>query len=196
LDKFVIEGGHPLEGSVAVCGSKNAVLPVLAAGLLSSEPLRIKNAPRLSDVDTMMSVLRDLDCAVERCADGTIEVCAREKPNPHAAWENVRKMRGSVAVLGPLLARTGRAEVSLPGGCVFGVRPIDVHLKGMEALGARVKIEHGYVIAEAPRGLRGAEMFLGSAFGSSVLGTENVMMAAVLAKGRTVIQGAAASRGP
>jgi UDP-N-acetylglucosamine 1-carboxyvinyltransferase len=191
LDKFVIEGGHPLEGTVAVSGSKNAVLPVLAAGLLASEPLRIKNAPRLSDVETMMSVLRDLDCSAERCADGAVEVCAREKPNPRAAWENVRKMRGSVAVLGPLLARTGRAEVSLPGGCVFGVRPIDVHLKGMEALGARVRIEHGYVIAEAPRGLRGAEMFLGSAFGSSVLGTENVMMAAVLAKGRTVIQGAA-----
>ena len=191
MDKFVIEGGHPLEGSVRVGGSKNAVLPVMAAGLLTTEPLRITNAPRLADVDTMMSVLRDLDCSAERCADGTVEVYAREKPQSRAAWENVRRMRGSVAVLGPLLARCGRAEVSLPGGCVFGVRPIDVHLKGMEALGARVRVEHGYVIAEAPRGLRGAEMFLGSAFGSSVLGTANVMMAAVLAKGRTVIQGAA-----
>src|SRR5262249_3903390 len=155
----------------------------LAASLLTSEPLRIVNAPHLADVDTMLAVLRDLECQAERNADGSVEVRAPAKPETKAGWEHVRKMRGSVAVLGPLLARTGRAEVSLPGGCVFGVRPIDVHIKGMEALGARVKIEHGYVVAEAPRGgLRGAEMFLGSAFGSSVLGTANVMMAAVLAK--------------
>jgi len=192
LDKFVIEGGHPLEGSVATNGAKNAVLPILAAGLLTSGRLRIGNAPRLSDVDTMMQVLRDLECSAERNADGSIEVAPTAQLANKAGWENVRKMRGSVAVLGPLLGRTGRAEVSLPGGCVFGVRPIDLHLKGMEALGARVKIEHGNVIAEAPRGgLRGAEMFLGGAFGSSVLGTENVMMAAVLAKGRSVIHGAA-----
>jgi UDP-N-acetylglucosamine 1-carboxyvinyltransferase len=192
LDKFIIEGGHPLEGTVATGGAKNAVLPILAAGLLTSGRLRVSNAPRLSDVDTMMQVLRDLECSAERNADGVLELAPGAKLVNKAGWENVRKMRGSVAVLGPLLARTGRAEVSLPGGCVFGVRPIDLHLKGMEALGARVKIEHGFVIAEAPRGgLRGAEMFLGGAFGSSVLGTENVMMAAVLAKGRTVIHGAA-----
>jgi UDP-N-acetylglucosamine 1-carboxyvinyltransferase len=191
LDKFVIEGGHPLEGSVEICGSKNSVLPVLAAGLLTREPLCISNAPNLADVDTMLAVLRDLECQAERNADGSIRLHAAERPGTKAGWEHVRRMRGSVAVLGPLLARNHRAEVSLPGGCVFGVRPIDVHLKGMEALGARVKIEHGYVIAEAPRGLRGAEMFLGSAFGSSVLGTANVMMAATLAKGRTVIHGAA-----
>ncbi len=187
----MIAGGHPLEGTVQTSGSKNAVLPVMAAALLTSERLKITNAPHLADVDTMMSVLRDLDCEAERNADGSVELRGATKPQNRAAWDNVRKMRGSVTVLGPLLARTGRAEVSLPGGCVFGVRPIDVHLKGMEALGARVRIEHGYVIAEAPRGLRGAEMFLGSAFGSSVLGTANVMMAATLAKGRTVIQGAA-----
>ncbi len=187
----MIAGGHPLEGTVQTSGSKNAVLPVMAAALLTTERLKIKNAPHLADVDTMMSVLRDLDCEAERNADGSVELRGATRPQNRAAWDNVRKMRGSVAVLGPLLARTGRAEVSLPGGCVFGVRPIDVHLKGMEALGARVRIEHGYVIAEAPRGLRGAEMFLGSAFGSSVLGTANVMMAATLAKGRTVIQGAA-----
>jgi UDP-N-acetylglucosamine 1-carboxyvinyltransferase len=192
LDKFVIEGGHPLEGSVEVRGAKNAVLPALAAGLLTSGKLRITNAPRLSDVETMMQVLRDLECSAERHEDGVIELAPSRELGNVAGWENVRKMRGSVAVLGPLLARTGRAEVSLPGGCVFGVRPIDLHLKGMEALGARVKIEHGNVIAEAPRGgLRGAEMFLGGAFGSSVLGTENVMMAATLAKGRSVIHGAA-----
>jgi len=188
----VIEGGHPLEGSVEVCGSKNAVLPILAAALLTEQKLRIDNAPLLSDVSTMMAVLRDLECSAERNADGSVELCASARPAQRADWENVRKMRGSVAVLGPLLARTGRAEISLPGGCVFGVRPIDLHLKGMQALGARVKIEHGYVIAEAPRGgLRGAEMHLAGPMGSTVLGTSNVMMAATLAKGRTVIHGAA-----
>ncbi len=192
MEKLVIEGGHPLEGSVEVCGSKNAVLPILAAALLTQEKLRIGNAPLLSDVSTMMAVLRDLECSAERNADGSVELCAAARPTQKADWENVRKMRGSVAVLGPLLARTGRAEISLPGGCVFGVRPIDLHLKGMQALGARVKIEHGYVIAEAPRGgLRGAEMHLAGPMGSTVLGTANVMMAATLAKGRTVIHGAA-----
>src|SRR5262245_44811189 len=128
----------------------------------------------------------------ERRKDGSIEIETEDETRFTAPWDHVRKMRASVCALGPLLARRGRARVSLPGGCVFGVRPIDLHLKGMEALGARVRIEHGNVIAEAPRGgLRGAEMFLGGAFGSSVLGTANVMMAATLAKGRTVIHGAA-----
>jgi len=192
LDKLVIEGGHPLEGTVRTCGSKNAVLPVMAAALLTSEELVIPNAPKLSDVNTMSSVLRDLDCSAERHADGTLHLKSPAKLVQRADWENVRKMRGSVAVMGPLLARTGRAEISLPGGCVFGVRPIDLHLKGMQALGARVKVEHGYVIAEAPRGgLRGGEMYLAGSSGSTVLGTANVMMAAALAKGRTVIHGAA-----
>jgi UDP-N-acetylglucosamine 1-carboxyvinyltransferase len=192
VDKLIVEGGRALEGAVRTAGSKNAVLPVLAASLLTSKPLRIRNAPRLVDVDTMLSVLRELGSQAERNADGSVEVCSAPRPEQRAGWEHVRQMRGSVAVLGPLLARTGRAEVSLPGGCVFGVRPIDVHLKGMQQLGARVRVEHGYVIAEAPPGgLRGAEMFLGCAFGSSVLGTANVMMAATLARGRTVIQGAA-----
>jgi UDP-N-acetylglucosamine 1-carboxyvinyltransferase len=124
--------------------------------------------------------------------DGTVEVRSAGEPVARAGWEYVRRMRGSVCVLGPLLARTGRAEVSLPGGCVFGVRPIDVHLKGLEALGARIRIEHGFVVAEAPAdGLRGGEVFLGTPFGSSVTGTMNVMMAACLARGRTVIQSAA-----
>jgi len=192
LDKLVIEGGHPLEGSVEVCGSKNAVLPVMCAALLTGEKLRIPNAPKLSDVGTMLKVLADLECATERGADGSIEIRAPEKLSGRAGWENVRKMRGSVTVMGPLLARTGRAEVSMPGGCVFGVRPIDLHLKGLQALGARIKIEHGFVIAEAPRGgLRGGEVYLQGPMGSTVLGTANVMMAATLAKGRTVIHGAA-----
>jgi UDP-N-acetylglucosamine 1-carboxyvinyltransferase len=192
LDKLVIEGGHPLEGSVQVCGAKNAVLPVLCASLLTSERVRITNAPNLSDVTTMLKVLADLDCATERNADGSVEIRAPAKPECRAGWENVRKMRGSVTVMGPLLARTGRAEVSLPGGCVFGVRPIDLHLKGLQALGARIKVEHGFVIAEAPRGgLRGGEVYLQGPMGSTVLGTANVMMAATLAKGRSIIHGAA-----
>jgi UDP-N-acetylglucosamine 1-carboxyvinyltransferase len=192
LDKLTIRGGRPLEGEVAVRGAKNAVLPVLAASLLTDEPLVVSNAPRLSDVDTMCEVLGELGSGVTRDPAGRLEVRSSERPASRTGWELVRRMRGSVCVLGPLVARTGRAEVSLPGGCVFGVRPIDVHLKGLEALGARVRIEHGYIVAEAPRsGLVGAEVFLGTAFGSSVTGTMNVMMAACLAKGTTVIQGAA-----
>jgi UDP-N-acetylglucosamine 1-carboxyvinyltransferase len=192
LDKLIVEGGPVLEGEVPTAGAKNAVLPVMASALLTSERLRIRNAPKLSDVETMGRVLGDLGCSSERGADGSIELSADGLGVGRAGWEHVRKMRGSVCVLGPLLARTGRAEVSLPGGCVFGVRPIDAHLRGFEALGARVRIEHGFVIAEAPPGgLVGTELFLGTAFGSTVLGTANVMMAACLARGRTVIHGAA-----
>lgn len=192
MDRFIVEGGRPLAGRIAAAGSKNAVLPQLAAGILTHEPLRITGAPDLIDVRTMLAVLRELGVAGEQGADGSVEICAEGDLVPRAGWDNVRKMRGSVCVLGPLLARCGRAEVSLPGGCVFGVRPIDLHLKGMVALGATVRVEHGFVVAEAPPGgLRGASMYLGSAFGSSVLGTANVLMAATLAKGRSVLQGAA-----
>jgi len=192
MDKFVIQGGPPLRGCVRCAGSKNAVLPILAASLLTDEPLVVPNAPRVADVASMLDVLRDLGGSAERRADGAIEVCSAQVPRCHADWNHVRKMRGSIAVLGPLLARTGRAEVSQPGGCVIGVRPIDLHLKGLRALGARVHVEHGYVVAEAPPdGLCGAEMYLGGAAGSTVLGTGNVMMAASLARGRTVIHGAA-----
>lgn len=192
MDKLVVEGGHRLEGSVRVCGAKNAVLPVLAAALLTDQPLVVPNAPRLSDVRTMLAVLGELGCETERAESGSVRVRAPADLSSHAGWEYVRRMRGSVCILGPLLARTGQAQVSLPGGCVFGVRPIDAHLRGFEALGAKVRIEHGYVVAEAPKGgLRGAELFLGTAFGSTVLGTANVMMAATLAKGRSVIHGAA-----
>lgn len=192
MDKLVIEGGRALRGRVQTSGSKNAVLPILAASLMTEEPLIIPNAPKLSDVGTMLDLLRDLGSSAERADDGTVTVRSANVPADKAGWENVRRMRGSIAVLGPLLGRTGRAIVSQPGGCVIGVRPIDVHLKGIEALGARVKTEHGYIVCEAPPGgLRGGEMYLGSSFGSSVLGTANVMMAACFAKGRTVIHGAA-----
>lgn len=192
MDKLVVEGGHRLEGSVGIRGAKNAVLPVLASALLTEEPLHVPNAPRLSDVRTMLSVLQELGCATERDESGAVRVQAPAELDHTAGWEHVRRMRGSVCILGPLLARTGQARVSLPGGCVFGVRPIDAHLRGFEALGAKVRIEHGFVVAEAPEGgLRGSELFLGTAFGSTVLGTANVLMAATLAKGRTVIHGAA-----
>lgn len=192
MDVFVIEGGHPLAGSVRCAGSKNAVLPILAASLLTDETLRVPNAPRVADVDSMLDVLRDLGGAAERHEDGSIELRAAAAPGSRADWDHVRRMRGSIAVLGPLLARLGRAEISQPGGCVIGVRPIDLHLKGMRALGATMRVEHGYVVAEAPPGgLRGAELYLGGPSGSTVLGTGNVLMAATLARGTTVIHGAA-----
>jgi UDP-N-acetylglucosamine 1-carboxyvinyltransferase len=192
LDKFIVEGGARLEGEVATAGAKNAVLPVMAASLLSPEPLRVRNAPELADVSTLGRILGKLGTQVERDADGTLSLHTPEVATTVAGWDLVRKMRASVCVLGPLVGRCGRAEVSLPGGCVFGVRPIDVHLRGLEALGARVRVEHGFVLAEAPPGgLRGTELFLGSANGPSVLGTANVLMAAVLARGTTVIHGAA-----
>ena len=192
MDKLIVEGGRPLDGVIRNAGSKNAVLPILAASILTREPVVVKRAPRLADVGNMLNVLRALGAEGEQAADGTVEISCGADLRNRAPWEEVRQMRGSVCVLGPLLARFGRAEVSLPGGCVFGVRPVDVHLKGLRALGARVRIEHGFVIAEAPEGgLVGSSMYLGSAFGSSVLGTANVMMAATLARGTTVIQGAA-----
>jgi UDP-N-acetylglucosamine 1-carboxyvinyltransferase len=191
MDKFVIEGGRALRGSVRTAGSKNAVLPVLAASLLTDEPLVIPNAPRVADVTSMLKVLESLGSRAVQNADGSVEVCASHVPGEAAGWEFVRKMRGSVSVLGPLLARTHRACVAMPGGCVIGVRPVDLHIKGMRALGATVTLDEGEMRAEATKGLKGAEMYLGGAQGSTVLGTGNVMMAATLAKGTTVIHGAA-----
>ncbi|MDE0915041.1 MAG: UDP-N-acetylglucosamine 1-carboxyvinyltransferase [Planctomycetota bacterium] len=192
MEKLIIEGGRPLEGTVRTAGSKNAVLPIMAASILSREPLNLTGVPQLSDVRTMLGVLRELGAEGEFDSNGNLTVSCAGDLTGRAGWESVRKMRGSVCVLGPLLARLGRVEVSLPGGCVFGVRPIEVHLKGLRALGARVEIERGFIVAEAPEGgLRGTDMYLGSAFGSSVLGTANVLMAATLARGTTTIQGAA-----
>jgi UDP-N-acetylglucosamine 1-carboxyvinyltransferase len=192
MDKLVIQGGRALAGSVRVAGSKNAVLPVLAASLLTDEPLCVPNAPQVRDLGTMLDLLRELGSEVEQRPDGGVSVRSAARPCGEAGWESVRRMRGSVAVLGPLLARHGRAVVSQPGGCVIGVRPIDLHLKGLRALGAEIQFAHGNVVAKAPRGgLVGAELYLGGASGPTVLGTINVMMAASLARGRTVIHGAA-----
>ncbi len=189
MDKFVIEGGHELKGVVEISGAKNAALPLLAATLLSAEPCVLKNVPDLVDIRTMVKVLRDLGCRIER--DGANLAChTRDETNVEASYELVRRMRASFCVLGPLLARRGKARVSLPGGCVIGLRPIDLHLKGLRALGARISVEHGYIVAETD-GLKGADIYLGGAFGSTVTGTANVMMAAALADGITTIENAA-----
>lgn len=192
MDVFEIDGGQRLEGSVRCVGAKNSVLPILAASLLTDEPLRLGNVPDLADVRTMVKILEHLGTTVDRSEGGKLSARSATEIDPNAPWELVRRMRASFEVLGPLLGRCGRARVSFPGGCVFGVRPVDVHLKGFAALGATVSQEAGYVEVKAPPGgLQGGEVFLGTPFGSSVGATRNVMMAAVLAKGTTVLHSAA-----
>lgn len=191
MDKLLIRGNGTLKGRIPVSGSKNSCLPILAASILTRGELIVNNAPHLRDVQVMLDLLRALGVSAERRADGAVMAKTLDESEVVAPYEIVNQMRGSVCVLGPLLARRHKAKVSLPGGCVIGVRPIDLHLKGLAALGAKITVEHGYVVAEAPQGLRGAEIYLGSAFGSSVLGTANIMMAATLAKGKTVIENAA-----
>jgi UDP-N-acetylglucosamine 1-carboxyvinyltransferase len=189
MDKILVHGGKRLSGSVRISGSKNSALPILAATLLTKEPCVISNVPDLSDINYMLQILSHLGADVER-ASGTVRVHA-EKIKTEAPYEIVRKMRASVCVLGPLLGREKEATVSLPGGCVIGDRPIDLHLKGFEALGAMNRIEHGNVKVFAGE-LKGASMNLRGKLGPTVLGTDNVMMAAVLAEGVTVIESAAA----
>ena len=189
MDKILVHGGHKLSGSVRISGSKNSALPILAATLLTKEPCVISNVPDLSDIHFMLQILSHLGASVER-ASGTVRVKA-SKIISEAPYDIVRKMRASVCVLGPLLGRKKKAIVSLPGGCVIGDRPIDLHLRGFESLGATSVIDHGNVKLSA-RTLRGAQMNLLGKNGPTVLGTDNVMMAATLAKGVTVIEGAAA----
>jgi UDP-N-acetylglucosamine 1-carboxyvinyltransferase len=188
MDKILIHGGHPLSGSIKISGSKNSALPILAATLLTREPCILHRVPDLSDTNYMVQILTHLGAQVER-ASGNVTVTA-EKIDAVAPYDVVRKMRASVCVIGPLLGRCKEATVSLPGGCIIGDRPIDLHLKGFEALGAAVRVEGGNVKVFAPR-LTGAVINLRGKFGPTVLGTDNVMMAAVLAEGTTVIEGAA-----
>jgi UDP-N-acetylglucosamine 1-carboxyvinyltransferase len=190
MDAFVIEGGRPLRGSVEVRGAKNAALPMMAAGLLLDEgKLVLRRVPRLADIKSMILVLQQLGLRVEHRGDVmTLEVVSEK--NSRASYELVSKMRASVCVLGPLVGKRRYAEVSMPGGCAIGDRPIDLHLKGLAALGAAVNVENGYVVASA-RKLQGGSMYLGGPFGSTVTGTENVLMAAVLAPGTTIIECAA-----
>ena len=190
MDKFQITGGRPLQGRVAISGAKNAALPAMTAALLTDQRVILHNIPRVRDISTLRSLLEDLgvDSAVTHEAHGNrVEIEARQLLNPVAPYELVKQMRASVLVLGPLVARFGQARVSLPGGCAIGVRPINLHLKGLEKLGASISFDHGYVNARAD-GLRGTEFDFEKV---SVTGTENLMMAATLAEGVTVLDNAA-----
>ena len=187
MDKLVIEGGVRLAGEVEVSGAKNATLPIFTAALLTDEPLIVTNVPHLRDVTTMLNLLAQMGVSVSMDEKGGVHLAARSISNPIAPYDLVRTMRASVLVLGALTARCGEAQVSLPGGCAIGLRPVDQHIKGLQAMGAEVSIEHGYISVRAKR-LRGARICLDLV---TVTGTENIMMAATLAEGMTVIENAA-----
>jgi UDP-N-acetylglucosamine 1-carboxyvinyltransferase len=186
VDKLKITGGRPLEGEVRISGAKNAALPIMCAALLTGKPLALANVPRLRDVSTMAKLLAQMGVAVDRGDQKTV-LHAKEITDPTATYELVKTMRASVLVLGPLLARCGKAKVSLPGGCAIGQRPVDQHVKGLQAMGATISIEHGYMQAAASR-LRGARIVMDMV---TVTGTENLMMAAALAEGETLLENAA-----
>ncbi len=191
MDAFRIIGGQRLHGRISVAGAKNAALPLLAATLLTDHPCRLSKVPLLRDIQTMVKILNTLGLETH-WRRGELQTRPCDSYNSTAPYELVRQMRASICVLGPLLAKRGHATVSLPGGCVIGERAIDLHLRGLRAMGAEIVIEHGYIQAQAPKGgLYGAEIYLGGTYGSSVTATENVLSAAVLAKGTTVIECAA-----
>jgi len=189
MDKLVIEGGIRLKGEVTVSGAKNSVLPIMAATLLTDDACIIKGVPELRDTVTMVKILRSLGKNAE-LEKGVATVTMAKPGNYIADYKLVSTMRASFCVLGPLLGKLKKAKVSLPGGCIIGVRPVDLHLKGLKALGVEIDINGGYVLGKADK-LKGAQMYLGGVYGSSVLATDNVMMAAVLAKGKTIIECAA-----
>ena len=186
MDKFIITGGHQLKGEVEIAGAKNAALPVLIASLLAEDPVTVRNVPHLNDINTTIKLLAQMGVSVER-DDTVVNIDARRIDTVCAPYELVKTMRASVLVLGPLLGRFGRAEVSMPGGCAIGSRPVNLHLKGFEAMGAKVSVENGYIIAECDR-LTGARIFMDQV---TVTGTENIMMAAAQAHGTTIIENAA-----
>ncbi len=192
MDKLLVHGGRPLHGEVVISGAKNAALPEMCAALLTSEPVHLINVPRLHDVRTMRKLLDNMGVASETHGErGGISFVAPDALSPEAPYELVKTMRASVLALGPLLARFGEATVSLPGGCAIGSRPVDQHIKGLQAMGAQITVEHGYMIAKLPPGqsrLRGARI---STDMITVTGTENLLMAATLAEGETVLQNAA-----
>jgi UDP-N-acetylglucosamine 1-carboxyvinyltransferase len=191
MDIFEIDGPVQLSGSIDVAGSKNSTLPILAAMLLAGGESVIANAPDLSDIRSMEVLIESLGAKVWRDESG-LHIDAAVIDNPVGDYDIVRRMRASICILGPLLARCGKVRVSMPGGCAIGDRPVDIHLRGVKALGAKIYLENGYIVAEAPAGgLVGTQIFLGGPFGSTVLGTDNVMMAAVMAKGTTIIESAA-----
>jgi UDP-N-acetylglucosamine 1-carboxyvinyltransferase len=187
MDKFVITGGTDLKGEIATSGSKNAALPALAAALLTDEPVTLRRIPRVRDIRTMERLLVDIGAQVDE-EEETVRLHTPKIVSPEAPYELVKTMRASSLVLGPLVARSGRARVSAPGGCAIGSRPINLHIFGLERLGAKINQTHGYIEAEAPEGLRGAVVHFDRI---TVTGTEDLMMAAVLAKGETVLRNAA-----
>jgi len=191
MDVFQIQGPVRLSGRIEVGGSKNAALPIMAASILAPGCSTLVGVPQLADIAVLKELLEHLGCKVQRQENGPVAIDTTTIDNPIGPYDIVRKMRASICILGPLLARCNRAEVSMPGGCAIGDRPINLHLTGLRQLGAEIHLKNGYVMAEAPHGLTGANIFLGGAFGSTVLGTANVMMAAVLAKGRTIVESAA-----
>jgi UDP-N-acetylglucosamine 1-carboxyvinyltransferase len=191
MDKLLIRGGRKLGGEVLVSGAKNAALPELCAALLTDQPVTLHNVPRLEDVSTMLKLVRNMGVAVERDDNGTVRLDAGPLHTIEAPYELVKTMRASVLALGPLLARFGHAKVSLPGGCAIGSRPVDQHIKGLQAMGAEIVVEHGYMVAKLPAGrtrLRGARILTDMV---TVTGTENFLMAAALAEGETLLENAA-----
>ncbi|MEA3395538.1 MAG: UDP-N-acetylglucosamine 1-carboxyvinyltransferase [Pseudomonadota bacterium] len=191
MDKLLIRGGRELRGEVLISGAKNAALPELCAALLTAQPVTLRNVPRLQDVATMLKLIRNMGVKAEVGDDGTVRIDAGSLNSPEAPYELVKTMRASVLALGPLLARFGQARVSLPGGCAIGSRPVDQHIKGLQAMGAEIAVEHGYIIAKLPQGqrrLRGARITTDMV---TVTGTENFLMAASLAEGETILENAA-----
>ncbi len=189
MDRIRVHGGRDLSGSVRVSGSKNSSLPILAATILCDGPVVLRNVPELKDIETMCRILRQLGVENHRQADGSLYLEVVDRKPVRAAYDLVRQMRASFVVMGPLWARRGRAQVSYPGGCVLGHRPVDLHVKGLEAIGADIHFEEGYVHVVGP--VRGGTVFLGGNYGSTVLGTANVLMAAALGQGTTILEGAA-----
>ena len=190
MDKLIVEGCHLLKGSVNISGSKNASLPILAASLLTDDPVRISRVPDVSDTNYMIQILSQLGASVER-SSGTVRIDSPDGISSSASYEQVRKMRASICLLGPMMARMKRCTLPLPGGCVIGDRPVDLHVRAIQALGARVRVKSGNLVIEAPNGLVGATVDMRGDNGPTVLGTDNLMMAAVLARGTTVIESAA-----
>jgi UDP-N-acetylglucosamine 1-carboxyvinyltransferase len=189
MDFFRIQGGRRLAGRVAIEGSKNAALPLMAASLLTDQPVVLRNVPELSDIGNMLRLLRELGVDTQG-EHGTVRLTSMDENQFHARYDIVRTMRASICVLGPMLARRKKAIVAMPGGCAFGSRPVDLHLRGLQGLGAKIELNGGDIVVSAQR-LKGNTIFLGGPFGSTVLGTANVMSAATLAEGRTIIECAA-----
>ncbi|NBY71789.1 MAG: UDP-N-acetylglucosamine 1-carboxyvinyltransferase [Betaproteobacteria bacterium] len=191
MDQLRIRGGAPLHGEVLISGAKNAALPELCAALLTAQPVTLRNVPRLQDVSTMLKLIRNMGVSAIRAEDDSVHIDASKLSSPEAPYELVKTMRASVLALGPLMARFGEATVSLPGGCAIGSRPVDQHIKGLQAMGAKISVEHGYIHARLPQGrtrLHGARIHTDMV---TVTGTENFLMAAVLAEGETVLENAA-----